>query len=83
MPRIQVYLPEDLYQELKSQKLPASALLQEAVRRHMRRQDIEAETDRYLAELESEIGQPSQAELDEARAFVESIVRNSRTQKAS
>jgi post-segregation antitoxin (ccd killing protein) len=32
MPRIQVYLPDDLYQQVKERGLPASELLQEAVR---------------------------------------------------
>ena len=32
MPRMQVYLPDDLYEQVKRRHLPASELLQEAVR---------------------------------------------------
>ncbi len=53
MPRVQVYLPDDLYGELKRRSLPASELLQTAVRAEIRRLDLLAATDTRLAELES------------------------------
>ena len=37
MPRVQVYLPDDLYDELKRRNLPASELLQVAVRTEVER----------------------------------------------
>ena len=58
MPRMQVYLPDDLYDLVKSKGLPASELLQAAVRAEARRLDLLAETDRYLAELVAEVGEP-------------------------
>jgi hypothetical protein len=51
MPRMQVYLPDDLYELVKTRGLPASELLQKAVRAEGRRLDLLAEADRYLAEL--------------------------------
>jgi hypothetical protein len=45
---MQVYLPDDLYELVKSRGLPASELLQKAVRAELRRQDLLAESDRYL-----------------------------------
>lgn len=67
MPRMQVYLPDDLYKAVKKRKLAASELLQKAVREELRRRDVLAETDRYLRELEAELGPPTEAELAHAR----------------
>ncbi|MEO7804426.1 MAG: hypothetical protein ABIS18_08780 [Actinomycetota bacterium] len=75
MPRMQVYLPEDLYRELKMRKLPASELLQEAVRVELRRQVLMAETDRYLSELVSEVGEPSEDQLADAEVAARKIRR--------
>jgi post-segregation antitoxin (ccd killing protein) len=57
---MQVYLPDDLYEQVKTRHLSASELLQEAVRAEVRRQDLLVETDAYLADLLNEVGQPSQ-----------------------
>ncbi len=59
MPRLQVYLPDALYNELKSRDLPASELLQIAVRAEIERQDALDATDRYVEELAAEVGEPS------------------------
>ena len=59
MPRMQVYLPEDLYRAIKDRGLPASELLQRAVQAELRRQALLEETDRYLKELVAEVGVPS------------------------
>ena len=66
MPRMQVYLPDALYREVKSRGLPASELLQEAVTAELRRQELEARADEYVAELINEIGEPSEADLARA-----------------
>lgn len=66
MPRVQVYLPDDLYRELKARQLPASELLQNAVRAELARQDALDEADAYLAELAAEVGEPGAR--DRARA---------------
>jgi post-segregation antitoxin (ccd killing protein) len=66
MPRLQVYLPDELYRAVKERQLPASELLQGAVRVELRRQELLEETDRYLSELVDEVGEPSPA--SEARA---------------
>ena len=56
---MQVYLPDHLYEQVKSHGLPASELLQKAVGAELRRLELLAETDRYLAELVADVGQPS------------------------
>jgi metal-responsive CopG/Arc/MetJ family transcriptional regulator len=73
MPRIQVYLPDDLYQQVKERGLPASELLQEAVRAELRRQELLEQTDVYLAELIAEVGDPSASELARAEAIARQI----------
>jgi hypothetical protein len=72
MPRIQLYLPDDLYQEVKSRGLPASEILQIAVRAVVEREKSREGLAEYIRELEAEIGSPT--EEQNARAAV--IVRN-------
>ena len=72
---MQVYLPDDLYEQVKAQGLPASELLQKAVRAELRRRDLLAETDRYLAELIAEVGPPTAAERTRAAAVAQRITR--------
>jgi post-segregation antitoxin (ccd killing protein) len=66
---MQVYLPEPLYQELKAHRLPASELLQAAIRSEIRRRKLLAETERYLAQLVAEVGEPTAKELARAEAL--------------
>jgi post-segregation antitoxin (ccd killing protein) len=73
MPRMQVYLPENLYREVKKRGLPASELLQAAIRGEVKRRDILAETDRYLAELVAKVGEPTAKELAKAEAMARRI----------
>lgn len=70
---MQVYLPDDLYGQVKSRRLPASELLQEAIRAEVRRQDLLAEADAYLAELVAEVGEPSPQERARAEAIARRI----------
>ena len=56
---MQVYLPTDLYEMVKERRLPASELLQEAVRAEMRRRKLQSASRRYTAELAAEVGQPA------------------------
>ena len=75
MPRLQVYLPDDLYEQVKSRQLPASELLQTAVRAELHRQDLLAETEDYLAELLDDVGQPSPDERARAEAIARQIAQ--------
>jgi hypothetical protein len=70
---MQVYLPDDLYEQVKTRHLPASELLQQAVRAEVHRQDLLAETDVYLAGLTEEVGQPSPQEQARAQAIARRI----------
>jgi post-segregation antitoxin (ccd killing protein) len=79
---MQVYLPDDLYQAVKERNLPASELLQDAVRAELRRQDLLAETDRYLAELIDEVGEPSREAVARAERLARRIRREAPCRRA-
>ncbi|HKA83767.1 MAG TPA: hypothetical protein VKD21_07885 [Acidimicrobiales bacterium] len=79
MPRMQVYLPDDLYAAVKERGLPASELLQVAVVAELRRQLLNEDADRYLADLVADVGEPSAK--DRARATV--IARRIRERAAA
>lgn len=75
---MQLYLPDDLYELVKARGLPASELLQKAVRAEVRRLDLLEENARYLVELEKEVGEPTPAERARAKAVVERISKRVR-----
>ncbi len=56
---MQVYLPDELYEAAKVYDLPASRLLQEAMRAELRRRELIEEAERYIEELIAEVGEPS------------------------
>lgn len=75
MPRMQVYLPDDLYRLVKTRGLAASDLLQKAVRAELRRLDLLAETDRYVTDLVTKVGEPNAEQMTEARTFAAKLAR--------
>ncbi len=58
---------------MKTRHLPASELLQKAVRAEVHRQDLLGETDTYLADLIDEVGQASQQEQARAQVIARRI----------
>lgn len=79
---MQVYLPDELYRALKEQHLPASELLQDAIRRELRRQELLGEADRYVEELADEIGEPSPQAVARATRLAAEVVEGRRRRKA-
>jgi post-segregation antitoxin (ccd killing protein) len=75
MARMQVYLPDDLYKLVKARGLPASELLQKAVRAELRRLELLNETDRYVADLVAEVGPPTAAQRTRASAVARRLAR--------
>lgn len=73
VPRVQVYLPDDLHEKLKQRGLPASELLQIALRAELERQDAIDEIGRYLDELVEEVGEPTQRQRSHADAIARRI----------
>ena len=68
-----MYLPDELYDELKRRDLPASELLQVAVRAEVERRQALDATQEYLAELEAEVGEPATRHQTRAEAIVRQI----------
>jgi len=78
---MQVYLPDDLYRLVKKRRLPASELLQSAVRAEVRRRDLLSETDRFTAALIADVGEPEAAERSRAKTLAQRIAKRT-TRKA-
>lgn len=83
MPRMQVYLPDELYRQVKELGLPASELLQAAVAAEVRRQELEARADEYLEDLLAEVGEPSDAEVARADAIARRLQERAIAAQAS
>ncbi len=75
---MQVYLPNDLYLEVKQRGLVASELLQEAVRVEVRRRELIGAGDDYLVDLIAEVGAPSPEETARAREIARRLARRAR-----
>jgi hypothetical protein len=75
---MQVYLPEDLYALVKKARLPASELLQGAVREELRRRELLRETDEYLGRLAAEVGRPSPRQRRRAEALAARLTQRVR-----
>ena len=78
MPRMQAYLPDELYELVKARRLPASELLQDAVRAEVRRLELLAEADKYVADLVTQVGKPTARQRARARAVAQQIVGRTR-----
>lgn len=72
---MQVYLPDGLFEQVKARGLPASELLQKAVRAELRRLDLLTETDRYVADLVAEVGSPTAPQRAHATAVAQRLAR--------
>lgn len=70
MARIQLYLQDDLYEQVKARGLAASELFQAAVRSELRRRELEEATDAYLADLP----EPTPEETADAQAWVAGLL---------
>lgn len=79
MPRIQIYLPDELYSAVKTSGMPISELSQNAVRAALRREQLQAETEVYLDELSVRLGGAStEKELAAADRWIDNKVKPAR-----
>jgi post-segregation antitoxin (ccd killing protein) len=79
---MQVYLPDELYREVKQRGLAASELLQGAIAAEVRRLELDARADEYLADLIAEVGEPTEADLARAAALLDRAQGSRPTAKA-
>ncbi len=70
---MQVYLPDELYDAVKRADLPASELLQDAVRAEVRRRELLAASQKYTTELSREVGSPAPKQKARASALAKRI----------
>ncbi len=84
MPRVQIYLPDDLYEAVKSRRMPISELSQNAVRAALHREQLRADTQAYLDELATRLGgPPTDKELTAADRWIERASTPGRRHRAS
>jgi ATP-dependent Lon protease len=86
MPRVSIWLPEDLHRAAKELELPVSELAQGAVRAEMERHRKAALLEEYLRELDAELGPATEeqnAEADAWAAKLASPVRQRRKPKSA
>ena len=65
MPRVNIWLPEDLHREAKDLHLPLSELAQRAIAAEVERHRKAAALDAYLAELDNELGPATSDQIAE------------------
>jgi hypothetical protein len=83
MPRMQVYLPTELYELVKERGLPASVLLQDAVRAELRRRELMAASEKYTTDLRTQVGAPTPAQRARATEIAKRVAgRSHRHHKA-
>lgn len=73
MPKVQVYLPDDLHQALTRLELVPSHLLQDAVRHELARAERRQAALELIAELDARYGHPTEQELVVARDWAAGI----------
>lgn len=79
---MQVYLPVELYNAVKRANLPASELLQEAVRAEVWRRELLAASQTYTAMLSREVGSPAPKQKARASALAKRISGRQALRKA-
>jgi len=83
MARVNITMPEDLYSQAKQAGLNVSQLAQQAIAVELARMAKVAALDRYLAELESELGPTSDAERADAKAWADQVLGQTRTRRSA
>lgn len=79
---MQVYLPDDLHRAVKERGLPASELLQDAIRAELNRQDKISALNEYLEELKAEVGEATSEEDAWAEDIAHKIAEHHAKSKA-
>ncbi len=79
---MQVYLPDELYEAVKDRGLPASELLQDAVRAEVLRRELLTASQKYTAELSREVGSPTTKQKARASALARRISGRQAQRKA-
>ncbi len=73
MPRVTIDVPAELYAQMKARQIDPSELFVRELRMEIRRHELCDETDRYLAELREEVGEPTAEERAAAKGLAREI----------
>ena len=73
MDRVNISIPEDLHKQAKEAGLNISKLARNAIEEELERLDKIAALDKYLAELDAQLGPISPEEEAQAQALIERI----------
>ena len=73
MPSVQVHVSAELYEQMKARQIDPSELFVRELRMEIRRHELCDETDRYLAELREEVGEPTAEERAAAKGLAREI----------
>lgn len=73
MPRVNIWLPDELHRAAKELRLPLSELAQGAIAAEVERHRKAAALDAYLAELDAELGPATEEDVAEAQAWLEKV----------
>lgn len=83
MARVNITIPDDIHRQAKRARLNISHLAQQAVGAELTRLAKLAELDRYLAELETELGPTGDTERAEATAWADRVLKPARTRRSA
>ncbi|HEY2947380.1 MAG TPA: hypothetical protein VGJ53_03115 [Micromonosporaceae bacterium] len=78
MPRINVYLPQDLYDRVKAEDLPVSEILQAALRARLELDEKLRAADEFVAMTIAEYGEPSEEDERLAEESAQRILEHAR-----
>lgn len=74
---MRVYRPDDLYKLVKDGRLPASELLQDAVRAEVRRRELVAASEKHTKKLQRQVGAPTASQRARASDLARRVVGRS------
>jgi post-segregation antitoxin (ccd killing protein) len=77
MARVNITMPDDLYDQARRAGLNVSQLAQRAIADELNRMAKIAELNAYLAELEEQLGPTSETERGEAKAWADKALGDS------
>jgi hypothetical protein len=77
MPRVNIWLPDDLHRAAKELQLPVSELAQRAIAAEIDRHRKAAALDAYLGELDAELGPATAEPTADADAWIEKVTGSS------
>jgi post-segregation antitoxin (ccd killing protein) len=83
MARVSITVPDDLLAEARARGWNISRMTTQALRGELERQHTIEALDRYLAQLDDELGPISKHELDEAEAWAERVLAAQPVEKRS